>query len=164
MGEVEGGISGKPALRSLNAAALFVAGLLVCTPAAFCLAETAPESVPKMLDADDAAEKDAGRPAGAADNAAGIRDSISRAIASFEKEIREIYYRELLKSPNIGGEIAVSFTVRPGGDVADVKVDRSSLNWPPLEEGILNRIGTWKFSPFEGNPVSVTVPYKFGRS
>ncbi len=109
----------------------------------------------------DNAARAAGPPAGAADNTAAVRDAISRTITSNEKEIRDAYHRELLNHPGIAGEITVSFVVTPDGDVADAKVDKSTLNWPPLETEILNRVGLWKFAPFRGEPIPATVPYLF---
>ena len=93
--------------------------------------------------------------------AAAAKDEISRAITSYGKDIRDAYYRALIENPKIDGEIIVSFTVRPGGEVADVRIEKSSLNWPPLEEEVLSRIASWKFAPFEGEPIPATVPYKF---
>ena len=163
MREVKDGASGNTVPRFLKAAALVVSGLILCAPAAFSLAETAPDNVPKTQAGDGTAAKDAKPPAGAIDNTAAIRDVISRTITSLGNDIRDAYHRELIRNPNIDGEIAVSFTVRPGGDVTDVRVEKSSLNWPPLEEEILNRIKAWKFPPFEGEPIPAYVPYRFGQ-
>ena len=160
MGELGGGASGKPVPRFYWAAGLIVSGLILFAPA-FAPAETAADSVPRA-DGGDGKAPGAIPPAGAADNTSAIRDAISRTIASFEQDIRDAYHRELIKHPKIEGEITVSFTVRPDGNVVDVKVDRSSLNWPPLEEEILGRIGAWKFAPFPGEAMPATVPYKFG--
>ena len=110
-----------------------------------------------------AAAKDAKPASRATDDVAGIKEVISRTITSFGKDIQDAYHRELIKNPKIDGEITVSFTVRPGGDVTDVKVEQSSLNWPPIEEEILNRIKAWKFPQFEGEPIPAYVPYKFGQ-
>lgn len=138
----------KPASQPLVAATLIVSGLLLCGPTTFSMAETVPDNVAKQ-------------PFPASDKIAAIKADISRAIASYGKDIHDAYYRELIVNPKIDGEIIVSFTVRPDGDIADVKVDRSSLNAPLFEEEILNRIGTWKFPPFEGDPIPATVPYEF---
>jgi len=155
-------VSGKSVPRPVKTA-LVVTGLILFAPAAFSLAETAPDNVPKTQGADNAAAKDAKPASRATDDVAGIKEVISRTITSFGKDIRDAYHRELIKNPKIDGEITVSFTVRPGGDVTDVKVEQSSLNWPPIEEEILNRIKAWKFPRFEGEPIPAYVPYKFGQ-
>ncbi len=144
------------------AAALVVSGLFLFSPAAISLAETAPADIPKTRGSDNTATKSAKPASGAIDNIAAAKDVISRTITSFGNDIRDAYYRALIDNPKIEGEITVSFTVRPGGDVADVKVDKGSLSWPPLEEEILNRIKAWKFPPFQGEPIPAYVPYKFG--
>jgi len=163
MREGKDGASGNTVPRFLKAAVLIVSGLILCAPATFSLAEIAPDNVLKTQAGDGTAAKDATPPAGAIDNTAAIRDVISRTITSLGNDIRDAYHRELIRNPNIDGEIAVSFTVRPGGDVTDVRVEKSSLNWPPLEEEILNRIKAWKFPPFEGEPIPAYVPYRFGQ-
>ncbi len=143
------------------AAALVASGLILFSPAAISLAETAPDNIPKTQGSDNAAAKSAKPSSGAVDNIAAIKDIISRTITSFGNDVRDAYHRELVRNPKIDGELTVSFTVRPGGDVTDVKVDKSSLNWPPLEEEIVNKIKAWKFPPFEGEPIPAYVPYKF---
>ena len=164
MREDDEGDSGKPVPRFLKAAALFVSGLILCALPAFSLAETAPDNVPKTQGTDNAAVETMKPPSGGIDNIAVTKGVISRAITSFGKDIVDAYHRELIKYPKIEGEITVSFTVVTSGDVADVKVEASSLNWPPLEEEMLNRIKAWKFPPFEGQPIPVRLPYKFNPS
>ncbi len=149
MGVLGGGASRTGAPRFWRAAAIAASGLFL-----FAAGAGRPAA-----GADNAARAPA--PAAAADDTAAIRADISRAITSHEKDIRDAYHRELLKHPGIEGEIAVSFTVTPDGDVVDVKVDKSTLNWPPLETEILSRIGSWKFPPFKGEPIPATVPYVF---
>lgn len=161
MGELGGGASGKPAPRFRKAAGILVSGLVLFAPA-FSPAAIAADNVARPVAGDNIAPA-VRPPAAAADNTAAIRDAISRTITSYENDIRDAYHRELLKHPKIEGEITVSFTVRPEGDITDVKVERSTLNWPPLEAEILSRIKAWKFPPFEGEPIPAHVPYQFGR-
>lgn len=157
MGEAGERISKKSVARTIKTA-LAVSGLILSAPATFSLAETSPDNVAAT---DNAPAENTKPPSPASDKIAAVKDVISRTITSFGSDIRNTYHRELIANPKIDGEITVSFTVRPGGDVTDVKVDSSSLNWPPLENEILNRIGGWKFPPFEGEPIPATVPYRF---
>ncbi len=154
MGVLGGGASRTGAPRFRRAAAIGASGLFLFA-AALPRATSGADAASRAAGADNAAR------AAAAPATAAIRADISRTITSYDKDIRDAYHRELLKHPGIEGEIAVSFTVTPGGDVADVKIDRSTLNWPPLETEILNRIGSWKFPPFKGEPIPATVPYMF---
>lgn len=147
MREGEEGASGKSVPRFPKAAALLVSGMILCAPAAFSLAEIAPDNVPKAQGTDNAAVKSARPPSGGIGDTAAIKDVISRAITSFGKDVIDAYHRELIKNSKIEGEITVSFTVRTSGDVADVKVEESSLNWPPLEEEDLEQDQGLEISP-----------------
>ncbi len=68
----------------------------------------------------------------------------------------------MLKNPKIDGEITLAITIRPDGTVGDVRTENSSLNWPPLEQEIVNRVKAWKFPAFAGDPIEATIPFKFG--
>ncbi len=157
MGEIGERVSGRSVARNIKTALVF-SGLILFAPAAFSPAEAAPDNVAAT---DKTTAEDTKPPSPASDRIAAVKDVISRTIASFGSDIRNAYHRELIGNPKIDGELTVSFTVRPGGDVTDAKIDSSSLNWPPLEEEILNRIRGWKFPPFEGEPIPAIVPYQF---
>ncbi|MGE5663658.1 MAG: TonB family protein [Deltaproteobacteria bacterium] len=138
--------------RFFRGAALVISSLILVPPAPVCRAESG---------AAGAAADTAKSTSPADDKTAAAKDEISRTITAYGKDILDAYYRALIENPKIDGEVVVSFTVRPDGDVADVRIDKSSLNWPPLEEEVLTRIAAWKFSPFQGEPIPATVPYKF---
>lgn len=147
--------------RSFKGMAFVISTLILLAPAPVSRAETGPTGV-KETDGAAGPAADAARPTSpAGDRTTATKDDISRTIASYGKDIRDAYYRALIENPKVDGEILVSFTVRPGGDVADVRIEKSSLNWPPLEAEVLSRIAAWKFSPFEGEAIPATVPYKF---
>ncbi len=112
--------------------------------------------------APDNAAASAKSPAAADDSTAATRDAISGAITSYGSDVQDAYHRELLKNPKIEGEITFMITIRPEGTVEDVRIGNSSLNWPPLEQEIVERIKAWKFQAFTGGPVEATVPYRFG--
>lgn len=162
MREIEERTSASPLPRSVRATALAVFGLILVAVAAPSAAENAPDNVPNTPGADHTTAKQGKAPSAANARLAAARDAICKAITSYGIDIQDAYHRELLKNPKIEGEITVVFSVMPDGEVADVRVEKSSLNWPPLEEEMLTRIKAWKFSPFEGKPIPATVPYKFG--
>ncbi len=161
MRKIGGVTPGKRARRFLGGAAILVFGLTVCAPADFCRAEPAADNTSLSAGARERPAEHPMTAPSASEKIAAIQNLISRTIAAHENDIRDAYHRELVRNPAIEGEITVSFTVQPGGDVSDVQAAASSLNWPPLEEEILNRVRGWKFTPFEGRPVPATVPYKF---
>ena len=146
----------------LGWAALAPVGLALLLFAWPALAERAPGNAPKTAASDKAAAGSVKPRSTASDNVAAIRDAITRTIASYGNDVQDAYHRELLKNREIGGDITVAFTVRPDGDVVDVRAEQSSLNWPPLEQEILKRVKAWKFPAFAGEPVQATAPYKFG--
>lgn len=160
MRRIGGKMSGKSSGLTVVLAAVAASGAMICAPAAPSRAQDAGGESAARTAIDNTAGKTAA-PRTAAE-AAAISDAISRAIALRERDIRAAYYQELRANPQIAGEISVSFSVQPGGGVADVRTDRSTLNWPPLEERIVNAVKGWTFPSFEGEPVQATVPYKFG--
>jgi TonB family protein len=152
---------GARAPRFFRGAALVISSLILLAPAPVCRAETGQVAAPKTDGAASPAAATAKPAPQEGDGVAAAKEEISRTITSYGKDILDAYYRALLENPKIDGEVVVSFTVRPGGDVADVRIEKSSLNWPPLEEEVLSRIAGWKFSPFQGESIPATVPYKF---
>lgn len=152
---------GTGAPRLTRNAALLISTLILLALPALSGGEAGP-AAGKEADGAAGPAAEAAKPGSTAgDRTAAAKDAISRAITSYEKDIRDAYYRALIENPDVEGEVVVSFTVRPGGDVTDVRIEKSSLNWPPLEEEVLGRIAAWKFPPFEGEPIPATVPYKF---
>lgn len=148
--------------RSVKATALAVFGMMAVAFSAPSLAGNTADNVRRTPGEDNTTAGQ--RETAAAENArlAATRDAISRAIESYGKDVQDAYHRELMRNPKIAGEITIAFEVLPGGEVADVKVANSSLNWPPLEEEVLTRIKGWRFPAFQGPPIPATVPYKFG--
>ncbi len=149
--------------RSVKATALALFGMMAIALSAPSLEGNAADNVRRTPGADNTTAGQQRETAAAANaRLAEARDAISRAIESYGKDVQDAYHRELIRNPKIAGEITIAFEVLPGGEVADVKVAMSSLNWPPLEEEVLNRIKGWRFPAFQGPPIPATVPYKFG--
>jgi len=162
MREVEERTSESRLPRSPGAVALAVFGLMLIAFVSCSLAADAPDNILKSPSSDDAAAETGKPPSAASVKIAAIRDAVSRTLISYGNDVQDAYHRELVNNSKIEGEITIVFKVMPNGDVVDVNVEKSSLNWPPLEEEILNRIKAWKFPAFEGEAIQVTVPYKFG--
>ncbi len=162
MREIDERASASPLPRSLKATALALFGATVIALAPPSLAGSSAEGDAKTQGADNTAAKDGKPPCDASAKLAAARDTICRTITSYASDVQDAYHRELVKNPKIDGEITVAFSILPDGAVADVRVEKSSLNWPPLEHEILSRVRAWKFPAFEGEPIPATVPYKFG--
>jgi TonB family protein len=90
------------------------------------------------------------------------RDVIARIIRRHGNEIKFCYEQELNKDPNLGGKVAVMWTIDPAGAVADASVTETSLNNTTTESCMLSRIRRWKFpEPKGGGVVTVTFPWIF---
>ena len=80
-------------------------------------------------------------------------------------QVRACYERELPAHPKLRGKVAVKFTIRPSGGVAEARVTRSTVSNPRLEKCISGRVRTWIFpKPTGGGSVSVTYPFVLKQS
>jgi TonB family protein len=90
------------------------------------------------------------------------REQIDKVIRRHLNEIKFCYEQELKKQPDLGGKVAVMFTIDPTGAVSDSNVADSSLGNANTENCMLARIRRWKFpEPRGGGVVSVTYPWVF---
>ena len=90
------------------------------------------------------------------------REAIRQVIAGHHGEIRYCYERELRKSPELAGTVAVKFIIAPSGEVRSSEVAHSSARNPGLEECLVGRLGTWTFpEPQGGGAVVATYPFMF---
>ncbi len=90
------------------------------------------------------------------------KDEIMRVIRRHQSEIKFCYERELQKSPNLAGKVAVAFTIDPAGGVAEANVTDSSLSNNNTESCMISSIRGWKFpQPEGGGVVAVTFPWIF---
>lgn len=90
------------------------------------------------------------------------KDEIMRVIRRHQSEIKFCYERELQKSPNLAGKVAVAFTIDPAGGVAEANVTDSSLSNNNTESCMISQIRGWKFpQPEGGGVVAVTFPWIF---
>jgi protein TonB len=87
--------------------------------------------------------------------------SIAATVKQYQGGIRYAYNRELLVNPNLGGNMLVSFVIRPDGSVESVEVRQSTLNWPPLDDAVKKRMRHWKFARGAGGAVHVVFPFVF---
>lgn len=87
--------------------------------------------------------------------------SIAATVKQYQGGIKYAYNRELLANPNLGGNMLVSFVIRPDGAVESVEVRLSTLNWPPLDDAVRKRMQHWKFARATGGAVRVVFPFVF---
>lgn len=99
--------------------------------------------------------------AGASGDPSRSFQSIAATVKQYQGGIKYAYNRELIANPNLSGSMLVSFVIRADGSVEAVEVRRSTLNWPPLDEAVKNRMRHWKFARGAGSPVRVVFPFVF---
>ncbi len=80
-------------------------------------------------------------------------------------QIKACYTTVLRHDPNLNGEVAFSFTIKPNGTVSNIQI--ISDNWSDnqlgnrVETGMRERIATWKFDPVTPNSGDLTVNYSY---
>ncbi len=90
------------------------------------------------------------------------RDAIADVIRRNLGQIRYCYERQLSSNPDLYGKILVKFTIGAQGEVADSRVDNSTLKSAMVEGCIMRRMASWKFpEPKGGTQVHVSYPFLF---
>jgi TonB family protein len=90
------------------------------------------------------------------------KDVIMKVIKRHQNEIKFCYEQELQKNKELGGKVAVAWTIDPAGGVSDANVSESSMGNTNVESCIVQRIRRWKFpEPQGGGVVNVTFPWIF---
>jgi TonB family protein len=87
--------------------------------------------------------------------------AISRIVAAHTGAIRYAYNRELRKNPSLQGKIVLGLKISPEGQVTECRIEESSMNWPPLEEALVEIIKTWRFLEIPEGDVTVSYPLVF---
>ena len=84
---------------------------------------------------------------------------VERVMSTHRKGLSSCYQEELDKSPELSGEMAVSFVIAPDGLVARASSKHSTVEGPVLEECLKKRLLRMRFpSPKDGGSVEVTYP------
>lgn len=88
------------------------------------------------------------------------RDQIIAVINRNRGQIIYCYEKGLQAQPNIGGRVAMDFTIGPAGKITTARVAQSSLRSSLVENCMLSRMKTWQF-PRPVGKVNVDVLYPF---
>lgn len=90
------------------------------------------------------------------------RDAIAEVIKQNIGQIRYCYERQLSSNRDLYGKLLVKWTIAASGEVADPKIDSSTLKSNLVEGCVLRRIASWKFPlPKGGTRVLVSYPFLF---
>ena len=87
--------------------------------------------------------------------------TIARVVAAHTGAIRYAYNRELRKKPSLRGKIVLTFTISPEGEVIECHIEKSAMNWPPLENSLVKMVRTWSFPRIPEGDVTVSYPLVF---
>ncbi len=87
------------------------------------------------------------------------REAVQRVINQHQHEIVRCYERALLGSPGLAGTVRMGWTIAPGGTVAGVRIQRSTLGSSAVTSCISSAIRGWHFPSPHGGPVTVTFPW-----
>ena len=90
-------------------------------------------------------------------------DSINETIDKYALEVHYCYQQQLRKFPTLNGKVIVKFTIRPLGDIINIRIIRSTLYNKEVEDCLVRRMKTWKFpeiAPSYGN-LDITYPFIF---
>lgn len=90
------------------------------------------------------------------------KDAIAEVIRRNIGQIRYCYERQLSSNPELYGKVLVRFTIGAAGQVAEQRVDNTTLKSAMVEGCILRRLAGWKFPlPKGGTEVRVSYPFLF---
>lgn len=92
------------------------------------------------------------------------KDEIQQVMASNRDKVRACYDAALARNPGIAGDLVVSFTIDPRGDVkqAEVNWSESDLHIPELDTCAVDAVRSLKFPPSSrGLESKVNYPFNF---
>ena len=90
------------------------------------------------------------------------RKVIKDVIREHHREVRACYEVEMVKQPDLAGQVLSQFTISAGGDVVAVVLRDSTLGNPTVEECVRRRLLSWKFpKPQGGGNVDVVYAFNF---
>jgi hypothetical protein len=86
--------------------------------------------------------------------------AINATIAKYLSQVRRCYEAELKNNAELQGLVEMSFEINGEGKLNFAKVNKTTLNSPPVENCISNKMMDWQFPKPKGN-VNVPVKYPF---
>ncbi len=90
------------------------------------------------------------------------KEIIRRIIRRHINEVKYCYEQELTKKPELGGRIAVQFTIAATGQVVASVLQTSTMGAPRVENCVVQSVRRWEFpKPLGGGIVIVTYPFAF---
>jgi TonB family protein len=90
------------------------------------------------------------------------KEIIRRIIRRHINEVKYCYEQELTKKADLGGRVAVQFTISGTGSVMSSVLQQSTMGNPKVENCVVQAVRRWEFpKPQGGGIVIVTYPFTF---
>jgi TonB family protein len=90
------------------------------------------------------------------------KEIIRRIIRRHINEVKYCYEQELTRKPELGGRVAVQFTIAANGQVVASVLQNSTMGNVRVETCVVNAVRRWEFpKPLGGGIVIVTYPFNF---
>jgi TonB family protein len=90
------------------------------------------------------------------------KEIIRRIIRRHINEVKYCYEQELTRKPELGGRIAVTFTIAASGQVMASAMQSSTMSNARVENCVVQAVRRWEFpKPLGGGIVIVTYPFNF---
>lgn len=86
-----------------------------------------------------------------------IQDTLKRQIPAFDK-----CYKQLLqRTPGVGGQVVMTFTIERSGKIVSADVTNSTVNSPEFKRCLSEALRRVEFKSFRGDPITSTFPLSF---
>jgi TonB family protein len=90
------------------------------------------------------------------------KEIIRRIIRRHINEVKYCYEAELARNHDLGGRVAVNFTIAPSGLVAAAVVQSTTMDNARVESCVVGAVRRWEFpKPAGGGVVIATYPFTF---
>ena len=78
-----------------------------------------------------------------------------------KSRIHTLYERARRQKPGLQGKLVLEITIQPSGQVSQVRIVSSDLNYPSLEKRVVARVKQFVFPPSQQGAITRTYPIEF---
>jgi hypothetical protein len=75
---------------------------------------------------------------------------VNEVVQARRNDIRQCHEAALKQHPKLSGKVALGWTIRPSGDVLNVRIVENTTNNASLAECMTEKLKSWKFGTFVG--------------
>jgi TonB family protein len=85
------------------------------------------------------------------------KEIVLRILRRHENETKFCYEKELMRQPDLGGEVSIRFTISPAGAVTESATERSTTHADSMDQCVADAVRRWEF-PKAGKATVVSYP------